>query len=378
MDALRLLTEAMKQSTAAKAVGHIINRLLACEDVALLSLLLEDPAEDKMAVIDGLKKTLIGNQKQFDNKMINVFKQLVDVTTHNELIAIMKQRPVVASALNYVVDLYAQYAKSPDVLNRLAIAGANVNELWGVGFPEVQKSDRVPDKFAEQLANSVKREIIAKASDYIQSPQTQAFYRDYNKWPAEIHTENDEVTDADIAAAGGPLQAQNVRQAPESAQPAIVGFNESIKFVKAINDILTKSGQHQMQAVYNSKNYQQANDNLSKHYLPLVVASFKQYRVNPPKPVNVTVYYNGPHAMKESEFIKLYSTNRTEKDPDWWASRIAVNIVGPYYPMTDLQPFVVKGLDQMKAVHYFVQSLVVADARFQQDLANTKADTMRI
>ncbi len=373
----------LRQPTAKKAAIYIISELFKCTDVDLISLLIEDAADDQKAVIDGLKAELIGKKPQFDNKMIGVFRQLMNAKNNAELIEAMKKRPAVASALDYVVELYSEYASSPEVLSSIAFSPVDGADFFDVKVPELpSKPGKVPPDFAKKLDQAVRQDIIATAAGHLQRPEVQNLYRTSGQW--QRASDDGEVTaDAEV------VTAQDVKKVEDDAP--IQSLDGSKKIVKSYKNAIDK-GTTTVASAFADKRFVEAIAALRDSYVGLLGQYFDHAVATGVVPENISIYTDGGNSYRLRDLLQEFDP-RTHSDLSYWNKQVAVEPLGPYFSLREyLLPMALKNgvlkLDKAKSkiergnpqkvIALFVRALEYLAGQIKSDLDAVKPETMDV
>jgi hypothetical protein len=385
MDISSLIAMSLRQPTAKKAAIYIISELFKCTDVDLISLLIEDAAEDKKAVIDGLKAELIGKKPQFDSKMIGIFRQLLNAKTNAEMIEAMKKRPAVASALDYVVKLYAEYASSQEVLDSIAFSPVDGADFFDVKVPELpSKPGRVPPDFAKKLEQAVRTDIEKIALNHLQRPEVQNRYKSSGKWQRGAVAD-----DGEVKAGPEVVTAQDVKQVEDDIP--VQSLDASKEIIKSYKNAI-ESGTGTVANAFADKRFVAAIAALRDSYVK-ELGEFFSYAVRVGEmPDNVPIFTYGGGSYKLSDLLHEFDP-RTHSDLSYWNKQVSLSPLGPYFSLKDyLLPMaqanrvleldkskskIIKGNVQ-KAVALFIRALGYLSTQVENDLGAVRPEKMNV
>lgn len=352
MDLKRLLQESFRRPTPAKVAMHLFKALTECDDATLISLLIEDdgsqlsadaiqgvlndpaqqaqPPKNDQAYTSALSNKLVSKSGSFAGKVFEIFKGIFKTKDYNDTLALMKQRPAVAQTAGYIIKLYDQYAKSPEVLGAMA---AVKNDPNAVRDALPQLSGKAPQgmtlRVQNNLADLVKHDIAAVTIDFMQSNEAKNL-----DWG--ISDGNNEVTQRDVENSGKE-KAPAAKPAGKNNKPGFLSYYVGCK--TAIDN-----GSIPLNQLYNYDRWIAILSQVATHYEPalkkcLELASKKKFPLSGiPEGAKVYRFTNGQVPLGRD--VKTYADTIasvgdqrvTLEGPNYHNNQlIAVNQLGPFY-----------------------------------------------
>lgn len=382
MTIVRIINEAMAGSTAQKAAMAMLEALSRCDDVTLLSMLLEDEG-DKETFKAELQKYLKANKPKFVDRVFTIFRTLLKAKTLEDTLAKIKARPALVRAADYVLTLYDEYASSNDLLNKVAMTKGDLNEIRAA-IPELPSKDvGLPKEFIDAMTSTVTRDIERFSMDFVDGPGRPLLVNSY-KW-----TDSDEVTDDDIeAAAGEPPVASDVR--PVSEKPADL-VTQYLQQVKILTNQATPPTASVAASIYYSLKKTGALDAASEQYKNALYDTIKGLSTIGGVAVPPRVYkYQGsqpPQIYNVSDIVKENLDPRTIKDPSWAQNTIlGARPYGPFYSLSDMLAWYaqanssadVSGRSRQRAIWVAISALTRLASTVENDAKAIKADKVNL
>lgn len=438
MDANKIIVESGRFATSDECVQFILSSILEMTDIDLLSMILEDAASDQAAFTQLMQKRFADASPKFRDKMVLTFSKLLKAQTTEQMIDILKKRPGAANALDYVLKLFAEYIKDPNVINAIARTNGKIDDL---SIPAVKEpSNPVEKEFKDMLRSTAQKEIelIAKNAfaDETFSKGAMAHLATAGQWAggdeptAEQDTGGEEVATAEnvrvspnltcphcssVLRPASPVPAGKKVRCPKCAESFTAGGEqeaakdempsaEQSKDLYSSMDVVAgfkrsvDAGKMQVVDLLKSSDYREALNILSHHYRSTVVRAFNAAAKDGDAQIDgVKIYrwlYGKAVEYSPSQLLALFD-NRTlsgvANDDSFWQTAIAVNPLGPFYTLGDGLIYgnkkiitldkagntIVAG-DQHRLIRIFIKALQATDLVFMRDINSRKPQTMEI
>jgi hypothetical protein len=381
---------------------HLFKALTECDDATLISLLIEEdgsqlnadpiqavlndpaqpeqPAKDYKAYKAALSKKLVSKSGSFVEKVFEIFKGIYKTKDNKGTLALMRKRPAVAQAADYIIKLYDQYAKSQEVLDAMAAVKNDPPDTVRDALPRL--TGKVPQGVAQRVqdtfAKLVELNIAAVTINFMQSDEAK------NLDLGIPDGSDGEVTPQDVATASGKKEAPAIKPAGKNSKPDFLSYYVGYK--EAIDN-----GKMSLNQSYKFHGWLEILAQVATHYEStlkrcLERASREQYPLAQ-IPDSTKVYRFTTGQVPLGRDVKTYANTIatvgdprvTVQGPSYYDNQfIAVNQLGPFYDLGALFGMA-GGVVSHHSFYCCVLALEYLDRFIKSDLAKVKGPgTMRI